>query len=78
MGLYLSREEVSAPSTYAEAAVLCDNGLYRPFFHAMLDRGVALAPGSYEIMFVSMAHTEADLDRCVELAAQAAREVASA
>lgn len=75
MGLYLSQEEVTAPRTYSEAAVLCDNGLYRSFFHAMLSRGVAMAPGSYEIMFVSMAHTDEDLDRCVSIAGEAAREV---
>lgn len=77
MGLYLSREEVCAPRTYTEAAQLCDNGLYRSFFHAMLDRGIAMAPGSYEIMFVSMAHSDSDLERCVTSAAEAAREVAA-
>ena len=77
MGLYLSREEVAAPSNFDEAKVLCDNGLYRPFFHAMLDRGVALAPGAYEILFVSMAHSDDDLAQAIESAAQAA-EVAAA
>lgn len=77
MGLYLSREQVAAPSNFDEAKVLCDNGLYRPFFHAMLERGVALAPGAYEILFVSMAHSDDDLARTIECAAQAA-EVAAA
>ena len=39
-------------------------------------RGVFLAPSGYEVMFVSLAHTDADLDRTVELAAEAAREIA--
>ena len=72
MGLYLSRAPFDAPTNFDEAKVLCDNGLYRPFFHAMLDGGVALAPGAYEILFVSLAHTEADLERCVALASRAA------
>lgn len=77
MGLYLSREEVAAPSNFDEAKVLCDNGLYRPFFHAMLDRGVALAPGAYEILFVSMAHSDDDLARAIECAGEAARVAAN-
>ncbi|MHB1252397.1 MAG: aspartate aminotransferase family protein, partial [Acidimicrobiales bacterium] len=77
MGLYLSREPVAAPTNFAEAKVLCDNGLYRPFFHAMLDRGVALAPGAYEILFVSMAHSDDDLARAIEAAHEAATVAAA-
>jgi glutamate-1-semialdehyde 2,1-aminomutase len=54
-----------------------DHETYARFFHAMLDRGVFLAPSGYEVLFVSLAHTEADLARTVDLAADAAREVAS-
>jgi glutamate-1-semialdehyde 2,1-aminomutase len=77
MGLYLSDVEVSAPRNFTEAKVLNENGLYKKFFHAMLDRGVALAPGAYEILFVSLAHTVADLERTVAIAAEAARAVTS-
>jgi glutamate-1-semialdehyde 2,1-aminomutase len=76
MGLYLSRDPFFAPTNFVEAKLLCDNGLYGPFFHAMLAGGVALAPGAYEILFVSLAHSEDDLARTVELAAEAAKEVA--
>ena len=55
-----------------------DHQTYARFFHAMLDRGVFLAPSSYEVMFVSLAHTDADLARTVQLAADAAHEVVSA
>jgi len=72
VGLYLSREPVPAPKDFDDAKVLCENGLYRTFFHAMLERGVALAPGAYEILFVSLAHTDADLDRAVDAAGEAA------
>jgi glutamate-1-semialdehyde 2,1-aminomutase len=44
----------------------------------MLEQGIALAPGAYEIMFVSLAHTNADLERCVEAAYRAARTIAEA
>ena len=72
VGLYLSREPVSAPQDFDQAKVLCENGLYRTFFHAMLERSVALAPGAYEILFVSLAHSDADLDRAVDAASEAA------
>lgn len=75
MGLYLAKDEVKAPTSFAEAKVLCENGLYSSFFHAMLERGVALAPGAYEILFVSLAHTRADLERTVSIAGEAAKAV---
>lgn len=77
MGLFLSREAFEAPRNFGEAKVPCDNGLYGAFFHAMLERGVAFAPGAYEILFVSLAHSDEDLARTVEAAASAAKEVAS-
>jgi glutamate-1-semialdehyde 2,1-aminomutase len=76
-GLYLSEDEVAAPRNFAEAKALNENGLYKKFFHAMLDRGVALAPGAYEIMFVSLAHSVEDLERTVAIAADAAASVTS-
>jgi glutamate-1-semialdehyde 2,1-aminomutase len=37
--------------------------LYAGVFHALLEQGVALAPSAFEIGFVSLAHTRADIDR---------------
>ena len=39
----------------------CDLPAFNRFFHAMLDRGVYLAPSAYEAGFVSAAHGEAEL-----------------
>jgi len=36
---------------------------FKRFFHAMLDRGVYLAPSPFEAGFLSLAHTPEDLDR---------------
>ena len=47
-------------------------GLYARLFRAMLDRGVALAPGPYEVAFPSMAHGAAEYDRTLAVAADAA------
>ena len=76
MGLFLSREAFDAPRNFDEAKAICENGLYREFFHAMLERGVALAPGSYEILFVSLAHSDDDLAATVDKAADAAISIA--
>ena len=72
VGLYLAREDVEPPTNFVEAKALCDNGLYRPFFHALLSRGVAFAPGAYEILFVSLAHDDDILNRTLEVVAEAA------
>ncbi len=41
------------------------------FFHAMLDRGIYLPPSQFEALFVSAAHTEADITRTLEAAREA-------
>ena len=63
-----------APRDYAEARTT-DEGRYAAFFHAMLRRGVALAPGAYEVAFPGLAHDDAVVDAIVERAAEAAAEV---
>jgi glutamate-1-semialdehyde 2,1-aminomutase len=35
---------------------------YRPIFHGLFTRGINMAPSAYEVGFVSLAHTEADID----------------
>lgn len=65
------------PTNYDEAQASANLGLYPKFFHGMLSRGVALAPGAYEAMFPSLAHTQSDIDRTAEIAAEAAGELVS-
>lgn len=48
-----------------------DTALYARFFHAMLDRGVYLAPSPYEALFVSTAHTPDIIDRALAAAHEA-------
>ena len=43
-----------------------DVALHARFFHAMLEKGVYLAPSQFEAGFISLAHTEADVDRTLE------------
>jgi glutamate-1-semialdehyde 2,1-aminomutase len=65
------------PTDYVTSRAVAGNGVYPRFFHAMLRRGVALAPGPYEVLFPGLAHDEAVLGRVVEAAAAAATEVAT-
>lgn len=70
----LSGESASSPpqiiNHYADA-LACDTAAYAKFFKAMLDGGVMLPPSQFEAWFVSTAHTEADIDATIELAAAA-------
>ena len=52
-----------------------DTELYGRYFHAMLERGVYLAPSQFEAGFVSLAHTEEDIDRTVAIAEEALRSL---
>ena len=68
VGLFLGAD---APTDYPSAK-RTDEAAYRVLFHALLDRGVAIAPGAYEVLFPGLAHTDAVVDQIVERAADAA------
>lgn len=65
----------TAPRDFDEADVLARNGVYPKVFHELLRRGVALAPGPYEVLFPSLAHTSADIAATIDACAAAARVV---
>jgi glutamate-1-semialdehyde 2,1-aminomutase len=60
----------SVPASYAQI-MATDKDRFNAFFHAMLDRGVYLAPSAYEAGFVSAAHGEAVIAETVAAARQA-------
>jgi glutamate-1-semialdehyde 2,1-aminomutase len=66
-GLFFS--EADKVTDFA-GATACDQERFKQFFHAMLDRGVYLAPSSYEAGFVSAAHTDEDIEATIDAAAQ--------
>ena len=45
-----------------------DTKVYGKFFHQMLDAGVYLAPSQFEAAFMSLAHTATDIDRTINAA----------
>lgn len=54
-----------------DSANKCNREAYGRFFHAMMDRGVYLAPSQFEAAFVSLAHTDEIVDETIEAARQA-------
>jgi glutamate-1-semialdehyde 2,1-aminomutase len=56
---------------YDGAVASASTGLYSLLFRAMLERGVALAPGPYEVGFPSMAHGPVELEQALDVAAAA-------
>jgi len=44
---------------------------YASFFHGLLDRGVYIAPSSYEVLFPSLAHGDAELAHTLAAATEA-------
>src|SRR5688500_6000119 len=68
VGIHFSE---TAVRDYDEAKAAVDKGDYPSFFHGLLDRGIALAPGPYEALFPSLAHTVEDVERTVAAAGEA-------
>jgi len=48
---------------------------FKKFFARMLDQGVYLAPSAYEAMFVSLAHTQEDIEKTIEAAGKSFRKI---
>jgi glutamate-1-semialdehyde 2,1-aminomutase len=73
-GLFFTARETI--SSYAEVTD-CDLDAFKCFFHAMLDRGIYLAPSAYEAGFLSAAHGEREIALTVEAAREAFAAVAA-
>jgi glutamate-1-semialdehyde 2,1-aminomutase len=55
--------------SYAQVAA-ADVERFKRFFHGMLDEGIYLAPSAFEAGFVSIAHSDDDLDHTIAAAAR--------
>ena len=71
VGSMLTAFFTAGPVTDYASARGADTARYARFFHAMLARGVYLAPSQFEAAFVSLAHTEAAVDAAGRAAAEA-------
>ena len=74
VGLHFS----ATPAVDYDTARTTDTARYAAFFHAMLRRGVALAPGPYEVAFPGLAHDDGVIDAVIEAAHGAGRDLAGA
>jgi glutamate-1-semialdehyde 2,1-aminomutase len=68
-GLFFTAQKVE---TFAQATA-CDVAAFNRFFHAMLHRGVYLAPSAFEAGFMSSAHSERDIADTLQAAREAFR-----
>ena len=53
-----------------DSIAAADIDRFRRFFHGMLEEGVYLAPSAFEAGFVSIAHSDDDLDETIAAAAK--------
>lgn len=63
-GIYLRG---AVPTSFAEVSE-SDGEAFKRFFHGMLDRGIYLAPSTFEAGFTSAAHTEVLIDQTIAVA----------
>ena len=71
-GLYFAD---AVPASFAEV-MACDKEAFNRFFHAMLESGHYFAPSAFEAGFVSIAHSDADIDATVAQAAKVFAQMA--
>ena len=64
-GLFFSN--AAGVSDYA-GATACDQSRFKAFYHAMLQRGIYLAPSAFEAGFVSAAHSDEDIENTIHAA----------
>jgi len=67
-GLYFTAEKQIVNFEQSGAV---DVDMFRRFFHAMLDKGVYIAPSAYEAGFVSSAHSEEHISATLSAAREA-------
>ena len=63
-----------APVVDLASAKRSNTQAYATFFHAMLERGIYLVPSQFEVGFISLAHSKADIDHTVAASRAALQE----
>mgnify|MGYP000881131219 FL=1 len=72
-GLFFNAHHVRDYATSAAS----DQEAFKVWFRAMLEQGVYLAPSQFETLFLSLAHTDEDIDRTIAAAEKAFAQVKS-
>lgn len=68
--------DASEVTSFAEATK-CNMEQFQRFYHEMLKRGIYLAPSAFETGFMSMAHSESDINETLQAARQAFAAIAN-
>ncbi len=75
VGSMLTAFFTGEPVTSFETAIKSDTAKYVKFFTAMLEQGIYMSPSQYEALFISYAHTEEDIQRTIEAAENALKQL---
>ncbi len=73
MQVWFAKEPIR---NYRDAERHADQAMFRKWWEGMLARGVLFHPGAYENLFVSTAHTHADIAQTLAAATEVAAELA--
>jgi glutamate-1-semialdehyde 2,1-aminomutase len=63
------------PITNFQGATACDLNRFKLFYHAMLNRGIYLAPSAFEAGFISDAHSDEDIQATIDAAGSSFKEL---
>jgi len=67
-GLFFTHQ--SAVTSFSDV-MQCDSAIFAQFFNTMLNAGVYFAPSAYEAGFISLAHSDQDIQKTLDAAEKA-------
>jgi glutamate-1-semialdehyde 2,1-aminomutase len=67
VGAMLTLFNTDRPVRNFDDAQACDTERYAALFRHLLERGIYIAPSQFEAMFVSLAHSDEEIDRTIEV-----------
>ncbi|MBF4490093.1 glutamate-1-semialdehyde 2,1-aminomutase [Psychrobacter sp. N25K4-3-2] len=77
-GMFFVKDNDTATPKNFDDVTECDMTVFNTFFHGMLDRGIYLAPSAYEAGFMSIKHSDEDIDASIKAADEIFAEMAKA
>ena len=77
-GMFFVKDSATETPENFDDVTECDMDVFNTFFHGMLDRGIYLAPSAYEAGFMSIKHSDEDIDASIKAADEIFAEMAKA
>ena len=77
-GMFFVKDAETATPKNFDDVTECDMTVFNTFFHGMLERGIYLAPSAYEAGFMSIKHSDEDIDASIKAADEIFAEMANA